>query len=58
MQRFGEPRELAEVIYFLTSPAASFITGVTVPVDGGVSANAGHFPPVPARRIRADHRPS
>jgi len=47
MQRFGEPRELAEVIYFLASPAASFITGVTVPVDGGISANVGHFPPVP-----------
>jgi meso-butanediol dehydrogenase/(S,S)-butanediol dehydrogenase/diacetyl reductase len=46
MQRFGEPRELAEVIYFLVSPAASFITGVTVPVDGGISANVGHFPPV------------
>jgi meso-butanediol dehydrogenase/(S,S)-butanediol dehydrogenase/diacetyl reductase len=46
MQRFGEPRELAEVIYFLASPAASFITGVTVPVDGGISANVGHFPPV------------
>jgi NAD(P)-dependent dehydrogenase (short-subunit alcohol dehydrogenase family) len=47
MQRFGEPRELAEAIYFLASPAASFITGVTLPVDGGVSANAGHFAPVP-----------
>jgi NAD(P)-dependent dehydrogenase (short-subunit alcohol dehydrogenase family) len=46
MQRFGEPRELAETIYFLTSSAASFITGVTLPVDGGVSANAGHFLPV------------
>jgi meso-butanediol dehydrogenase/(S,S)-butanediol dehydrogenase/diacetyl reductase len=46
MQRFGEPRELAEVIYFLASPAASFITGVTLPVDGGISANVGHFPPV------------
>jgi NAD(P)-dependent dehydrogenase (short-subunit alcohol dehydrogenase family) len=47
MQRYGEPRELAEAIWFLASPAASFITGVTLPVDGGVSANAGHFPPVP-----------
>jgi meso-butanediol dehydrogenase / (S,S)-butanediol dehydrogenase / diacetyl reductase len=43
MQRFGEPREQAEVIWFLASPAASFVTGVTVPCDGGVSANAGHF---------------
>ena len=47
MQRFGEPSELAEAIFFLASPAASFITGVTLPVDGGISANAGHFPPVP-----------
>ena len=37
-------RELAEAIWFLASPAASFITGVTLPVDGGISANAGHFP--------------
>jgi NAD(P)-dependent dehydrogenase (short-subunit alcohol dehydrogenase family) len=44
MQRFGTPWELAEAIWFLASPAASFITGVTLPVDGGISANAGHFP--------------
>lgn len=47
MQRFGSPQELAEAIWFLASPAASFITGVTLPVDGGISANAGHFPPTP-----------
>jgi meso-butanediol dehydrogenase/(S,S)-butanediol dehydrogenase/diacetyl reductase len=47
MQRFGEPSELAEAVFFLASPSASFITGVTLPVDGGISANAGHFPPVP-----------
>jgi NAD(P)-dependent dehydrogenase (short-subunit alcohol dehydrogenase family) len=43
MQRWGLPRELAEAMWFLASPAASFITGVTVPVDGGLSANANHF---------------
>jgi meso-butanediol dehydrogenase / (S,S)-butanediol dehydrogenase / diacetyl reductase len=43
MQRWGRPDELAEVIWFLASPAASFITGATIPVDGGLSANAGHF---------------
>jgi meso-butanediol dehydrogenase / (S,S)-butanediol dehydrogenase / diacetyl reductase len=43
MQRWGLPSELAEAIWFLASPAASFITGVTLPVDGGLSANANHF---------------
>jgi NAD(P)-dependent dehydrogenase (short-subunit alcohol dehydrogenase family) len=48
MQRWGQPVEVAEVMWFLASPAASFVTGVTVPCDGGISANAGHF--APARR--------
>ena len=43
LQRWGQPQELAEAMWFLASPAASFITGVTLPVDGGLSANAGHF---------------
>ena len=45
MQRWGHAREVAEVIWFLASPAASFVTGVTVPCDGGVSANTGQFTP-------------
>jgi len=48
LQRWGQPSELAEAMWFLASPAASFITGVTLPVDGGLSANAGHFD-LPAR---------
>lgn len=38
--RFGEPRDVAAAICFLLSPAAAYINGVTVPVDGGLSCVA------------------
>ena len=36
--RLAEPREIAEPIFFLASPAASYITGAVLPVDGGYTA--------------------
>lgn len=39
--RFAEIREIAEAALFLCSPAASFITGTVLTVDGGVSLSSG-----------------
>lgn len=35
MQRFGEPSEFGAAVAFLASPAAAYITGINLPVDGG-----------------------
>ncbi|MGW0086456.1 SDR family NAD(P)-dependent oxidoreductase [Streptomyces sp. NPDC003393] len=38
LARLASPREIAAAIVFLASPSAAYITGVTLPVDGGFMA--------------------
>lgn len=38
LRRWGRPEELAPAALFLASPAASFVNGITLTVDGGMSA--------------------
>ncbi|MEY8877774.1 MAG: SDR family NAD(P)-dependent oxidoreductase [Leptothrix sp. (in: b-proteobacteria)] len=46
MGRMGAPAEIAEAIAFLASPAASYITGTVLQVDGGWVAHGGTIPAV------------
>ncbi|KAJ4819967.1 NAD(P)-binding Rossmann-fold superfamily protein [Rhynchospora pubera] len=41
LKRFGEPDEVAAVVVFLCMPAASFVTGQVICIDGGRAINLG-----------------
>ena len=41
MERYGDPEELVGAIIWLLSPAASFVHGAVIPIDGGFNAYSG-----------------
>ncbi len=45
--RMGTPEEVANTVVWLCSEAASFVTGVAMPVDGALVAEGNAFPPMP-----------
>jgi len=53
LQRFGTESELASAVVYLLSPAAGFITGAVIRVDGGVPNARPTWPLEPARRHAA-----
>jgi len=44
LQRLGESKDIADSCIFMASPAASYITGITIQVSGGLHLTASNFP--------------
>ncbi len=53
MRRMGLEAEVSAAIVFLLSPAAGFITGVTLQIDGAASLHTPLIPPLPVERSTA-----
>ncbi|HEY6330782.1 MAG TPA: SDR family oxidoreductase [Blastocatellia bacterium] len=45
--RMGKAEEVANLVVWLCSDEAAFVTGAAVPIDGGIVSQSGDFPPVP-----------
>ncbi len=59
MKRLGTEAEVSAAICFLLSPAAAFITGVTLPIDGGAPLGNALFPDIehaPSPEFNGFHR--
>jgi len=48
MKRLGHPDDIAGPVLFLASDASSWVTGVTIPVDGGITSYVGPGDPAEA----------
>jgi citronellol/citronellal dehydrogenase len=55
LRRLGVEAEVSGAIVFLLSPAAAFITGVTLQIDGAASLGSAIFPlPADSRSVAFD----
>jgi NAD(P)-dependent dehydrogenase (short-subunit alcohol dehydrogenase family) len=52
LRRYGTIADVADVVLFLASDAARYITGVVLPVDGGWCAAGAHMPAAPVMAAR------
>lgn len=55
LRRVGQPEDIAAAVAFLASPDASWITGHTLPVEGGVLTGPGQLDLTPSGPFRKDY---
>lgn len=54
--RKGQSTEVTQVVLFLLSPGASYVTGICIPIDGAESLWNMTFPPIKHNYLPSDQR--